>query len=230
MSHFSNHTLFSSKDSIHRSFIEAMMSGLVSDLVFKGIHGSPHANFDFFDLSLAAFQSGVSEVSYRVAIETIACFSKNFKKVKDDPQNKSQTIVYLTGGSLGALYATGINYPIDCIREFRNNNNKEFKMNFQEAEKFYADKAFNYIGYATSMGNIVPLLPKSTNNFNNHFVIQMSHLNGILTAYPSKIIKKNSEFLPYIKRCVKSCAVKRISSGLLSNFQKGIDHIRYISF
>lgn len=223
-----DNALLSSKESIHRSFAGAMISGLVSDLVFKGIHGT-HSNFDLLDISLAAFQSGVSRVSYRAAIETIACLNKDFEKIQDDPKAVSQSIVYLTGGSLGALYATGINYPIDCIREFRNNRNKEFKMNFTDAEKFYADRVFYYVGYATSMGNIVPLLSKQKNNFKRHPRMQISHLKTILVGNPHKILNCNSEFMPCIKYYAKSFAVEIISSDLLSSFQKGIDRVKYLA-
>lgn len=223
-------TSFSSNDifSIHRSFIEAMMSEFISDLFHIGIQGTHLTHLNFFDISLAAFQSGVSEVLYRAAVETIAHVNANFKKIKDDPTKKSQTIVYLTGGSLGALFATGINYPINCVREFRNKKRKEFKMSFEEAEKFYEDKIFNYVGYATSMGNIVPLLPKSKSDLQYHF--NLSHLNGILLDYPFKMMKHHSEFVPYIKHYSKLFAVKFFSSDFMSSFQKGIDQVRYIWF
>ena len=154
MTNFNTYTYISNKESIHRSFAGAMVNGFISNFVFKGIQGNPQANFDFFDITFASIQSGVSHISYRAAVETISRFNEDFKRIKEDPKNRSQVIVYIAGSSLGALYATGINYPINCIREFRNNKNftnKEFKMSFKEAKNFYADRVFGYIGFATSM-------------------------------------------------------------------------------
>lgn len=228
MTNFSDSKMLSNKESIHSYLAAAMVNGLVSNLVFKGIQGNQQANFDFFDISLATIQSGVSRISYKAAVETLARFNEDFKKIKEDPKNRSQTIVYLAGGSLGALYATGINYPIDCIREFRNSKNKEFKMTFKGAESFYADRVFGYIGFATSMNKFAPLFPKPTNHIQKYILIQMSHLNGILTAYPYKMLKNNVEFVPYVKNYLISFAIKMISTDLSSHFQKEISRIQFI--
>ena len=222
MTSFSDHAILPSKEPIHHTFAVAMMNEFVSNLVFKGIQGTQPSNIDFFDISLSTIQSGVSRISYKAAVETIALFNEDFKKIKEDPKNKSQTIVYLAGGSLGALYAPGINYPIDCIREFRNKKNKKFEITFKGAETFYADRVFSYIGFATSMGKFVPLLPKPKNHIQNYFLIQMSRFNGVLTAYPYKMIKYNVEFVPYVKNCLTSFAIKMISSDLSCKVQKGI--------
>lgn len=222
------------KAALHRSFAGAMMSGLITDFVFKGIHGTPeHIQFDLLDASLAAFQGGISYISYQAAVDTLVHFSQKFREIKEDPANRSQAVVYIAGGSLAALYATSINYPIDCLREFRNyakekaENQKEsngFNMTLRGAEKFFTDRVFGYIGFATSMGNIIPLLPKPKNSVHKwsqtHFLIQMSHLNGILTAYPYQMIRYNVSFIPYVKNYLKNVARKMISSDLSSHLKR----------
>lgn len=232
MSDFSNNSLPSDNDSIQRSFATAMMNSFVSNLVFKGIQSPPNHGIDFFDISLATIESGVSQLSYRAAIETIAHYNEEFKKIKEDPKNKYQTIVYMAGSSLGALYATGINYPIECIREFRNsdNENKKINMNLKDAKSFYVDKVFGYFGFATSMKKLSPLFPKfKNNNVHNYFLIQMSRLNSLLTIYPYKMLKQNSvEFVPYMKNSIQSLAIKAISSDLSTQFQKEIGRIQFI--
>lgn len=218
------------KAALHRSFAGAMMSGLITDFVFKGIHGTPeHIQFDFLDSSLAAFQSGISYISYQAAVDTLVHCSQKFREIKEDPKNRSQAVVYVAGGSLAALYATSINYPIDCIRDFRNyqktkNESYNFKLSLREAEKFFTDRVFGYIGFATSMGNIIPLLSKPKNSVHKwsqtHLLVQMSHLNGILTAYPYQMIRYNVSFVPYLKNYMKNIARKMISSDLSSHFKR----------
>ena len=230
--------------SIHRSFAGAMMSNLITDFVFKGIHGTPqHIDIDLLDVSLAAFQGGVSYVSYQAAVETLVHLSDKFKEIKEDPKNRSQAIVYIGGGSLAALYATGINYPIDCFREFRNfnknqsdivkNEYKSFNITLKGAEKFFTDRVFGYIGFAKSMGNIIPMLSKPTSSLHKwtqtHFLIQMSHLNGILTAYPYQMLRYNVKFVPYVKNYLKSVARKMISSDLSSHFKREICGIPFMA-
>lgn len=233
--------------SIHRSFAGAMMSNLITDFVFKGINGTPHhINLDLIDTSLAAFQGGVSYVSYQAAVETLVRLSDKFREIKEDPKNRSQAIVYIGGGSLAALYATGINYPIDCLREFRNFNknmkktennvqteNKPFNISLTGAEKFFTDRVFGYIGFATSMGNIIPMLSKPKSSIHKwtqtHFLIQMSHLNGILIAYPYQMLRYNVKFVPYVKNYLKSVARKMISSDLSSHFKREINGIPFMA-
>ena len=225
-----NHNTTVNKAAIHRSFAGAMMSGLITDFVFKGIHGTPdHIQFDLLDTSLAAIQGGISYISYQAAVDTLAHFSQKFREIKDDPKNRSQAVVYIAGGALATLYATSINYPIDCLREFRNYPKKDdnaynFQMTLRGAEKFFTDRVFGYIGFATSMGNIIPLLSKPRNSVHKwsqtHFLIQMSHLNGALTSYPYQMIRYNASFVPYVKNYLKNIVRKMISSDLSSHFKR----------
>lgn len=149
-----------------------MMSGLIIDIAFKGIQMKP----DLFDISLASIQNGISNISYQAAVKTLSYLSEDF--IHEDKQNKPQTIVYLAGGSLAALYATWINYPIQCLCEFRyykKSKNYHFNISYKGAEKFFTDRVFGYIGFATSMGSICKVLPKPKNNF--HKWPQMQFLN-----------------------------------------------------
>lgn len=154
--------------------------------------------------------------------KTLAKLSSDFKEIKDDPKNKSQAIVYMTGGSLAVLYATGINYPIDCLREFR-----------KSYDKFFTGRVFGYVGFPTSMGNIIPHLSPPKNSFHKwsqtHFLIQMPHFNGILTSYPYQFIRYNVSFIPYVKNYLKSVGRKMISSYLSSHFKREISGIPFMA-
>ena len=233
MSDFNSVTVPSGKLLLQSSFAGAMMSGLITDFVFTGIQGIPNQmKLDIFDISLASIQSGVSNVAYQAAVDTLSLISEDFKNIREDPNNKSQAIVYLAGGSLGALYATGINYPIQCFRESRYYNHK-FNMSFKGAEKFFTDRVFGYVGFATSMGSFCKVLPEPKNDFlkwsQTHLLIQMSHLNGILTAYPYQMIRYHAKFGPYIKNYLKSVGKKIISTDLSSHFKKEIIGVQLLS-
>lgn len=211
--------------SLDHSFAGAMISGMLTDVIFKGIQGTPNGSkFDIIDSSLAAVQSGVSYIAYQAAITSLEKTSKKFKEIKENQDFKSQTIVYIVGGSVAASIATGINYPIECVREYRNHKNNNFNMSFKNAGKWFGDRVFGYIGFATSMGNIIPLLSKPKNSVHKwsqtHLLVQMSHLNGILTAYPYQMIRYNVSFVPYLKNYMKNITRKMISSDLSSHFKR----------
>ncbi|KAK8836444.1 hypothetical protein M9Y10_037702 [Tritrichomonas musculus] len=237
MSQINKIPVTSDKVLLQSSFAGAMMSGMITDFVFKGIQGAPNSiKLDLLDISLASIQNGVSNIAYQAAVDTLSLISEDFKNIHEDPKNKSQTIVYLAGGSLGALYATGINYPIQCLREFRyhkKSDRREFNMSFKGAEKFFTDRVFGYIGFATSMGCFCNILPKPKSNFYKwsqmHFLIQMSHLNGILTAYPYQMIRYNVKFGPYLKNYLRSIGKKMILTDLSSHFKKEITNIQLLS-
>ena len=232
-----------SQASLNRSFVGAMMSCIVTDALFKGIQGTPNGmKFDVIDSSLAAVQSGISYISYQAAVASLAKFSKKFKEIKDDPKHKSQTIVYVAGGSLGATIATAINYPIECIRETRNNETNNFQknelilpknMSFRCAEKWFTDRVFGYIGFAASMGNIIPYLstPKSSIHkwAQSQMLIQLSHLNGILMSYPYQYVRYHASFRPYMKNYLKSVGRKMINSDFSSYFKREMSGIPYMA-
>lgn len=232
----------SSQASLNRSFFGAMMSCIVTDALFKGIQGTPNGmKFDVIDSSLAAIQSGISYISYQAAVNSLAKFSKKFRDIKDDPKHKSQAIVYVAGGSLGATIATTINYPIECIRETRNNDNKfyhkdDFKlpknMSLRCAERWFTDRVFGYIGFAASMGNIIPHLstPKSSIHkwAQSQMLIQLSHLNGILMSYPYQYVRYHASFRPYMKNYLKSVGRKMISSDFSNYFKREISGIPFM--
>ena len=233
----------SSQAPLNHSFAGAMMSNMLTDIIFKGIQGTPEGfKFDLIDSSLAAVQGGVSYVSYQAAVEALSTMSKRFQEIKDDPKNKSQAVVYIAGGSLAATIATGINYPIECIREYRNNDLKngndinkklQIKMSFSDAEKWFTDRVFGYIGFATSMGNIIPHLspPRSSIHkwYQTQMLIQMSHFNGILTAYPYQLLRYHVSFIPYIKNYLKSVGRKMINSDFSSYFKREMSGIPYMA-
>ena len=233
----SNIPIPSDKVLLQSSFAGAMMSGLLTDFVFKGLQGAPQSlKLDLLDMSLASIQNGVSNISYQAAIDTLSLISEDFKNIHEDPKNKSQTTVYLLGGSLGALYATGINYPIQCLREFRyykKPEHKDFNMSFKGAEKFFTDRVFGYIGFATSMGSFCKILPKPKNSFHkwsqSHFLVQMSHLNGVLTAYPYQMLRYNAKFGPYLKNYLKSVGRKMIFSDLSLHLKREIINVQLLS-
>lgn len=239
-----NTTIKSAQAPLNRSFAGAMMSGMLTDAIFKGIQGTPDGTkFDIVDSSLSAFQSGVSYISYQAAVELLCTMNKKFKEIKDDPKNRSQAVVYIAGGSLAATIATGINYPIECFREYRNfelkNGQKDksqmpvIKISFKDAGKWFSDRVFGYIGFATSMGNIIPHLspPRSSIHkwYQTQFLIQMSHFNGILTAYPYQFLRYNVSFVPYIKNYLKSVGRKMVSSDLSSYFKREMSGIPYMA-
>lgn len=219
--------------SLDHSFAGAMISGMLTDVIFKGIQGTPNGSkFDIIDSSLAAVQSGVSYIAYQAAITSLEKMSKKFKEIKENQDFKSQTIVYIVGGSVAASIATGINYPIECVREYRNHKNNNLNMSFKNAGKWFGDRVFGYIGFATSMGNIIPHLrtPKSSIHkwSQSQFLIQMSHLNGILTAYPYQYFCYHVPFKPYIKNYMKSVGRKMISSDFSSYFKREIAGIPFM--
>lgn len=223
---------------IDHSFAGAMMSCMLTDAIFRGIQGTPNGyKFDLVDTSLSAVQSGISYIAYQAAVESLAKVSKKFKEIKEDPSRKSQFIVYVVGGSLAASFATGINYPIECIRDLRHHKKEgkiDYKLNmsFKNARKWYADRVFGYIGFATSMGNIIPHLkqPKSSIHkwYQSQLLIQMSHLNGILTAYPYQYMRYGVAFVPYMKNYMKSVGRKIISSDLSNYFKREISGIPFM--
>lgn len=230
----------STQASLNRSFAGAMMSGMLTDVLFKGIQGTQNGmQCDLIDSSLAAVQSGISYVSYQAAVMTLSKLSKRFKKIKEDPKNKSQAVVYVAGGSLAAVYATGINYPIECFREYRNNSNKNdrskfflYNLSLKNAENWFADRVFGYIGFATSMGNIIPHLstPKSSIHkwSQSHLLVQLSHLNGMLASYPYQYIRYHVPFGPYMKNYMKSVGRKMISSDFSNYFKREISGIPFM--
>lgn len=229
--------------SLNRSFVGAMMSCIVTDALFKGIQGTPCGmKFDVVDSSLAAIQSGISYISYQAAVNSLARFNKKFKDIKDDPKNKSQAVVYVVGGSLGATIATGINYPIEVIREFRRNKTNDYKknnyldiaksMSFKCAERWFTDRVFGYIGFATSMGNIIPHLSAPKNSIHkwaqSQLLIQLSHLNGMLVSYPYQYLRYHASFGPYMKNYMKSVGRKMISSDFSNYFKREISGIPFM--
>ena len=221
------------------------MSNILTDVIFKGIQGTPDGTkYDIIDSSLAAFQGGVSYISYQAAVEALAAMSKRFKEIKEDPKKRSQAVVYIAGGSLAATIATSINYPIECFREYRMVDKKAktdpncpknhlLCMSTKDAEKFFTDRVFGYIGFAASMGNIIPHLapPKSSIQkwSQTQFLIQMSHFNGILTAYPYQFLRYKVSFVPYVKNYLKSVTRKMISSDFSSYFKREISGIPYMA-
>ena len=65
--------------SLDHSFAGAMISGMLTDVIFKGIQGTPNGSkFDIIDSSLAAVQSGVSYIAYQAAITSLEKTSKKF--------------------------------------------------------------------------------------------------------------------------------------------------------
>lgn len=238
-----NTTIRAAQAPLNSSFAGAMMSNMLTDFIFKGIQGTPDGTkFDIVDSSLAAFQGGVSYISYQAAVEMLAAMNKKFKEIKDDPKNRSQAVVYIAGGSLAATIATGINYPIECLREYRyselygkkeNDSIHTIKISFKDAGKWFTDRVFGYIGFATSMGNIIPHLspPRSSIHkwYQTQMLIQMSHFNGILTAYPYQLLRYHVSFVPYIKNYLKSVGRKMISSDFSSYFKREISGIPYMA-
>lgn len=228
----------SSQAPLDRSFAGAMIRGVLTDAIFKEIQGAPNGSkFDIVDTSLSAVQSGISYIAYQAAVDTLGRVSKKFKEIKDDPSSKSKAVVYIAGGSLAASFATGINYPIECVREFRYNKkhgveNTKLNLSLRNASKWYADRVFGYIGFATSMGNIIPHLkqPKSSLHkwSQSQLLIQMSHLNGILTAYPYQYLRYNVRFVPYIKNYIKTVGRKMISSDLSNYFKREMSGIPFM--
>lgn len=70
------------KPSLDHSFAGAMMSGMLTDVIFKGIQGTPYENkFDIVDSSLAAIQSSVSYIAYQATLTLLAKNSKKLKKI-----------------------------------------------------------------------------------------------------------------------------------------------------
>lgn len=222
------------------------MSGLLTDIVFKGIQGTPEGTkYDLVDSSLAAIEGGVSYISYQAAVEALEKMSERFREIKNDPKKRSQAVVYIAGGSLAATIATGVNYPIECFREYRNSDKKgnlvekaikeerKLNMSAKEAERFFTDRVFGYIGFAASMGNIIPHLKPPTSSIQKwsqtQFLIQMSHFNGILTAYPYQFLRYKVSFIPYIKNYLKSVGRKMLSSDLSNHFKREIAGIPYMA-
>ena len=67
----------STKPSLDHSFAGAMMSGMLTDVIFKGIQGTPYKNqLDIVDSSLAVIQSGVSYIAYQAALTSLGKISK----------------------------------------------------------------------------------------------------------------------------------------------------------
>lgn len=230
------------------AFTGAMMGGVLTELVIKGFRGMPPGTrYDFVDSIIGAFQGGISYISYQAAIDTISIFSVKFKEIKEDPKKKGQMLVYLSGGTLAALMATGINYPLQCFRDYRTSlirfqkmqkTNKNaivpaYHFSLKEAENYFTDRVFAYIGFATSMGCIIPTLnkPKSTIHkwAQTHYLLQMSHLNGVLVAYPYNFFRNNTSLIPYLEEHFKSITRRMISSDFSCYFKRMLAGIPYMS-
>ena len=219
---------------LHQTFIAASMSAMLSDSILRGISGG-NFNFDLTDSLLASIQSGVSYVSYNVAVDLLSNSFEKFKKIRDDPKSNLSDKVALCviGGATAAALTTAVNYPIQCYRNKRNNTNQsDLVFSLKGAEKWYMDRVFAYVGFAISMDRIIPTLSPPVNSIHKwaqtHYLLQMSHLNGVLLSYPYQWINHKTPFGKYLKEHMKSIGRRVICSDFSCYFKRTFAGLPYI--
>jgi hypothetical protein len=207
-----------------QTFISATLGSVVSQSIFRGIHGAP-APIDFTEAFLEGTKVGTSFIAYPVAVEILKRNCPAFKKTAEDP-NASKIPVYVKGGALGAAIVTAVHYPVNVILgQYRSKDGKAPGFDLKAAAGFYVDQIGSSIGFAATNGTLAPKIPTSTNSFlawaRANALVNISNIGGKILSWPVHAIRHGATLTGQVGGYLKIIPVI-VATGDATNHFKGV--------